>query len=209
MYLNIGSGNMGIDQPFAKDPWVNVDINYDETNEGWKNGKYLKFDLIGTWPIEENSVDCIFASHIFEHIEYISLRGMFKECYRVLKAGSPIRIICPDPRVFLSNWRLKNKAFLLNCYGQDYYDRFKYEANPNIAFTDMFFSDHFDHSLISSIDVLAVNLVRAGFSKVNEMNYGNTEFPKYFGSLSFDVFESTGNTLDNRPVMSYYLEAVK
>lgn len=44
-------------------------------------------------------------------------------------------------------------------------------------------------------------LVRVGFSKVTEMRYCNTEFPQFFGDYE--------HTLDNRPVMSYYLEAVK
>lgn len=197
--LNVGSG-------FVKGSafeygWTCVDYGHEEGKEEWRDCTYLKFDITQTWPLPSEVADCIFASHILEHIQYEKLRGVAEEAYRVLKPGAPIRIICPDPRIFVENWRAKNKNFVNDCYGPDNRKLYGYDDNPAMAFTDMFFSDHYDHVVAPSIDMISIMLVRAGFSKVTEMRYTNTEFPQFFGDYQA--------TLDNRPVMSYYLEAVK
>lgn len=201
MKLNIGSGTVRGSRFEQGTGWFNVDFSQDPSKEEWGGAEYLKFDLTGTWPIPGDTVDCIFASHILEHVEYSKQRKLAEEAYRVLKPSAPMRIICPDPRIFIENWRAKNWNFVKDCYGDENWQRNGYEGNPAKAFTDMFFSDSYDHVLATSIDMIAVMLVRAGFSKVTEMRYTNTEFPQFFGP-----YDATG---DNRPVMSWYLEAVK
>ena len=203
--VNIGSGPVGADNIFAKD-WVNVDFAYIKDDPVWVHAKYLAFNIEGTWKLEDNSVDCLFASHVFEHIFYEKLFPVIKEAYRVLKPDAPIRIICPDPRIFIRNWEIGNEQFLFDCYGPQNFERWDYEHNSHIGFSDMFFGDHYDHHLIISIDILKMMLVRAGFQAVYEMSYTNTQFPEFFGT---DQPDKWGPTVDNRPVMSYYLEAVK
>lgn len=199
MKINLGSGS--VKGSVFESGWICVDFGYDSGKEEWQSGTYLSFDITGAWPLAENSVDCIFASHIVEHIEHIKQRKVYEECFRVLKPGSPIRIICPDPRVFFRNWQAKNMNFILDCYGPDNAEKYGYMQNPAMAFVDMFFTDHYDHLLAPSIDMVEIFLVRAGFSKITEMQYSNTEFPQFFGGYE--------HTIDNRPVMSWYLEAVK
>lgn len=202
MKLNIGSGLLNKNQFWAKDGWVNVDFAAFEQDKGdWSQAEYMNFDLSGGWPIPPETVDCIYASHIIEHFDYRMVWEVLKQCYRVLKPGAPMRIICPDPRIFFSNWQSKNKQFLLDCYGEENYKRWDYEKYPNIGFTDMFFGDHYSHALCASIDFIKIMLVRLGFTKVTEMAYANTEFPQYFGDYN--------NTTDNRPYMSWFLESVK
>ena len=198
--LNIGSGCVK-GSVFAEG-WTNVDLAaFEEPKDRWEGTDYLNFDIKGTWALPANSIDCIFASHIFEHIEYEKQRKVYEEAHRVLMPGGPIRIICPDPRKFIRNWQAKNMVFIKDCYGQDNIDKYEYASNPAMAFTDMFYTDHYDHLLVPSIDMVSIMLIRAGFSKVTEMGYTNTEFPQFFGDYE--------HTIDNRPVMSWYLEAVK
>lgn len=199
MRLNIGSGS--VKGSIFENGWTCVDFGHEEGKEEWRDCTYLKFDLTEQWPLTQESVDCIFASHILEHIVYEKQRVLAENCFRVLKTGHPIRIICPDPKQFVDNWRAKNMNFIMDCYGKENWDRNGYADNQNKAFTDMFFSDNYDHVLCPGIDMISVMLIRAGFSKVTEMRYCNTEFPQYFGAYD--------NTIDNRPVMSWYLEAVK
>lgn len=206
MKLNIGSGNVA-GSPFAGNGWECVDDAYesDAFKGSWVGHDpqpvYHKFNLTETWPFPREVADCIFASHILEHIEYSKQRKLAEEAFRVLKPGAPIRIICPDPRVFWRNWQARNFQHVLDCYGPENAERYAYRENRAKAHTDMFFSDNYDHVLAPSIDLVAVMLIRSGFSKVTEMQYSNTEFPEFFGP--YDA------TLDNRPVMSWYLEAVK
>lgn len=202
MKLNIGSGFVKGSVFGAGSGWVNVDFAQEDGKEEWTDAEYKKFDLCSDpWPMESDSVDCIFASHIFEHIEYAKVLPVAKQCQRVLKVGHPIRIICPDPRKFLLNWSIGNLRYLRDCYGEENCQRWDYDNQKNMAFTDMFFNDHYDHHLCATVDLVMVMLVRAGFSRVTELGYCNTAFPEYYGA--YDA------TIDNRPVMSYYLEAVK
>lgn len=202
MKLNIGSGpHCGGHSVFSLPEWLCVDDAHEPGKPEWDGARYQKFDITNEWPLESGSVDCIFASHILEHIEHIKQRKVYQEAIRVLKPGAPIRIICPDPRIFFANWQAKNMNFVLDCYGKENGDKYGYPTNPAMAFTDMFFTDHYDHLIAPSICMVQIFLVNAGFSKVTEMRFSNTEFPQFFGSYE--------NTIDNRPVMSWYLEAVK
>lgn len=49
---------------------------------------------ITPWPFENDSIDAIFASHIFEHLT--NWWGAFEECGRILKAGGTLEIATPD-----------------------------------------------------------------------------------------------------------------
>ena len=196
--LNIGSGFMSPEVVFATDKdWVNVDINYDSNLAEWKNANYIKFELSEYWPIAYESADCIFASHIFEHIEYNKLLQTCAQCFRALKIDSPMRIICPDPRIFIKKYHEKDMQFLVDCFGQDNFLLHEYKTFTNMAFTDMFFGEHYAHALCSSIDLLSIMLIRAGFRKVVERNFGETDYPQFFSNL------------DNRKNMSFYLEVTK
>lgn len=203
--LNIGSGTIPKNSIFANKDWTNVDFYFDSLKTEWHSAQYLKFDLSDKWLIETESVDCIFASHIFEHFTYVKLWKVVMECYRVLKKGHPIRVVSPDPRIFIRNWEIKNKVFLFDCYSKENYDKFDYENNLNIAFTDIFFYDHCRHALCTSIDYIKILMIRTGFTIVKEMACGNTMFPEYFREKK----DSGLGSFDNRPEISFYLECVK
>lgn len=47
------------------------------------------------WPIEDGVVDSIFTSHFFEHLDGPERIDFMEECWRVLKVGSQMVIICP------------------------------------------------------------------------------------------------------------------
>lgn len=198
--LNIGSGNVS-GSVFDGNEWECVDDAYTGGADWGLQAIYHKFNLKDKWPLDDAVADCIFASHIFEHIEYEKQRKVYEECWRVLKFGAPMRIICPDPRVFFRNWQARNMNFILDCYGLENAEKYGYMTNPAMAFADMFLTDHYDHLVIPSIEMVQMFLVRAGFSKITEMQYCNTEFPQLFGDYE--------HTIDNRPVMSWYLGAVK
>ena len=47
------------------------------------------------YPWDDNSVDAIFAYHVFEHLE--NWWGAFTECARILKPGGQLEVRVPDP----------------------------------------------------------------------------------------------------------------
>jgi predicted SAM-dependent methyltransferase len=46
-------------------------------------------------PFESNSVDFIFAEHVFEHVPPAAGLGFLDECFRILKSGGRIRLCVP------------------------------------------------------------------------------------------------------------------
>ena len=204
MKVNLGSGRLGKDSLWSGEDWLNIDdAAFEEDKGDWSFAKYLDWNMEKTpWPIETGSVECIWASHVLEHFVHKHIQLVLQECYRIMKDGAPMRIVCPDPRKFVANWQMKNMQFILDCYGQQNWDRWGYgNGYAHIGFTDMFFGDHYSHAACVSIDYIQIVLIRIGFRKVNEMAYANTEFPQFFGSYDYTMY--------NRPYMSWFLEAVR
>ena len=84
--LNIGCGLNRIE--ITKEIKV---INIDKSKYS-KADKYL--DLEKKLPFKTDSIDCIYAIHVLEHIENII--GLMNECYRVLKKKGIMMIEVPQ-----------------------------------------------------------------------------------------------------------------
>jgi predicted SAM-dependent methyltransferase len=89
-------GTAGVNRP----GWVGIDlagadINIDVT----------KYPL----PFPDSSVDCFYASHVFEHFSYPEpMLSVLKECRRVLKEGATFSICVPNA-AFWADAYLKGK----------------------------------------------------------------------------------------------------
>jgi len=99
--LNIGCGLSGIRG------WVNIDnsptivisriplLRKIMKVPAWPRD-VRRMDVRKGLPFADNSVQCIYSSHTFEHFSYDESLALSKECFRVLRAGCPIRIAVPD-----------------------------------------------------------------------------------------------------------------
>ena len=58
------------------------------------NFRYM--NLNKKWRFKDNSVDVVYASHLFEHLSLKSAALFMNEAYRCLKPGAAIRIVVPD-----------------------------------------------------------------------------------------------------------------
>jgi predicted SAM-dependent methyltransferase len=82
-YVNLGCGSR-----FHPD-WTNFDIvSYDPA--------VIAADLSKGIPLEDNSADVVYHSHVLEHIRRNDAPTFIRECLRVLKPGGVIRIAVPD-----------------------------------------------------------------------------------------------------------------
>jgi len=68
---------------------LNVDVNPFIRSDIW-------LDLRRRLPFADESVDAIYCCHTFEHFSEHDVRKILRECLRVLKRGSGIRIVTPD-----------------------------------------------------------------------------------------------------------------
>ncbi|MFO7677185.1 MAG: methyltransferase domain-containing protein [Thermoplasmatota archaeon] len=80
MKLNLGCGREHLEG------WINIDRVKDDAVD-------LIHDLNTRLPFDDNSVDEILASHVFEHILY--WEDLLHECHRILKPSSIITIKVP------------------------------------------------------------------------------------------------------------------
>ncbi len=89
--INIGAGD------WECKGWTNLDYSSQWYSRMQNRHSYKEYDIRkDNIPYEDDSVDCIYCSHVIEHIEDSFDEKMFKESYRVLKRGGVFRITCPD-----------------------------------------------------------------------------------------------------------------
>jgi len=82
MKLHLGCG------PNIKEGYINIDAFVDDP-------RVVKADITQL-PYPDNSADEILSEHVFEHVGYQDEERLFRECYRVLKAGGRLVVETPD-----------------------------------------------------------------------------------------------------------------
>lgn len=84
--LNLGSGPRK-----GSHGWINVDLF----------GADINHDLRKGVPLKDNSVDCVYSSHVFEHIPYKDLLHVIEEIRRILKPGGKLLVCVPNAGLYL------------------------------------------------------------------------------------------------------------
>lgn len=92
----------------ARQPSIKLDIGCrrEEKREGFLSvdriGADLCHDLLKKFPVRDNSVDEIYASHVFEHFTIHDALNLMRECHRILKPRGRLRIVCPNFDYYLA-----------------------------------------------------------------------------------------------------------
>ncbi len=92
LHLGCGRKNFGTD-------WIHIDgSNIKDGGDGRTGGDFshIKYHDITKLPFEDNSVDIIYNSHVFEYFDRDECKEVLKEWYRVLKPGGCLRMAVPD-----------------------------------------------------------------------------------------------------------------
>ena len=82
MKLNIGCGKRN----FGKE-WIHIDGS---------DYEHIKYHNITKLEFEDNTVDLIYASHVFEYFDREEANNVLEEWKRVLKPGGILRLAVPD-----------------------------------------------------------------------------------------------------------------
>jgi predicted SAM-dependent methyltransferase len=107
VFLNLGCGDT------APEGWVNCDSSWNAqlsklpfahyilkkmgivSAANWpRNVRYLS--LGGRFPWKDESIDCVYASHVFEHLNRVVAENFMRETRRILRKGGVLRIVVPD-----------------------------------------------------------------------------------------------------------------
>jgi SAM-dependent methyltransferase len=68
--------------------------------------RYL--NVTKTFPFPSDHFECVYSSHMLEHIPKQFVEGVLKEIYRVLKPGGVVRTVVPDLDHFITHYDATN-----------------------------------------------------------------------------------------------------
>lgn len=120
MKVNLGCGTKGIEG------WMNVDSSWNARiskhpklhrilqqvgilpDSGWRDVPNLKIHDISTkLPFDDGSVECIYSSHVIEHLCRENVESLVSECHRILWKGGRLRLVTPDLEKFIDEYHGK------------------------------------------------------------------------------------------------------
>ncbi len=94
--INIGSGSMLLKN------CINLDLH----------GADINLNFLWGLPIQDNSFDYIYSSHVLEHLEFDKQTFQFlKEIFRVLKPNGIFRVIVPNITLIMKKYVENDKIF--------------------------------------------------------------------------------------------------
>jgi len=80
-------------------------------NIEWNKVNSIKFaDATKNIPMDNRSVDCVYTSHMFEHLSRLGAKKFLKEVLRVLKIGGVLRISVPDLKFYVDEYLCNKDA---------------------------------------------------------------------------------------------------
>lgn len=93
--LNIGAGDY-----FNASGWTRLDYNDDKELVGERIQRLcdVNFDLLSGEPLpfDNDTFDGIYTSHTVEHLHNEDAERIIKDCFRILKPGGVLRVVCPS-----------------------------------------------------------------------------------------------------------------
>lgn len=66
--------------------------------------KAIYGDIVKGLPLNANSVDFLYASHVLEHLPLNEFRIALKECRRIIKPGGVFRAVVPNLRYYIDQY---------------------------------------------------------------------------------------------------------
>jgi len=92
LWLNVGSGA----HPHSS--FVNIDGNLMRRPDMW-------LDLSHGLPFPPNSIDGIYASHVFEHLYWSELWRLAEHCHRMIRPGGTLRMLVPSLEMAVEHYQ--------------------------------------------------------------------------------------------------------
>ena len=85
--IELGSGSKR-----GSNYWLTIDTNISSD---------LPWDLRFGLPLRNNSVSCFYASHLFEHLDFHSLKGLLTLIHSKLKPGGTVSLAVPNAQLYI------------------------------------------------------------------------------------------------------------
>jgi len=149
--------------------------------DGWlcsdilpQNKKSIYLDVAKKFPFEDETFDYIYSEHLIEHLSQADGLFMLKECLRVLKKKSKIRIATPDLEVIVNLYSKRNEK-----YGVDYIkwsmDNFVENHcgySPVVVMNTLF--HNWFHQFLYDFGFLKETMNKVGFTDIVRLSVGKS-----------------------------------
>lgn len=150
--LNLGCGR----RDFGKD-WDHIDGS---------DYPHIKSHDIVNLPYDENSVDLIYASHVFEYFDRDEANNVLKNWKKVLKSGGTLRLAVPDfeacAKLYVSN------EYQLSNFLGPFFGKWKMTEDKTIY-----------HKTVYDYSDLKKVLEDNGFDNIKKWDWKDVEHGKY------------------------------
>ena len=149
VYLNLGSGPRGLDDPH----WINID-GY------WDSNVHFLVDFNRKLPIDDCSLDGVFCEHVLEHFSLADGARIVADVRRCLKSGGVFRIIVPDAE------RIMREYF--DCPSRLAERR---SSESAIEAVNSYFRQHYEHQFLYDWLAMKAILTQAGFQVISRARF--------------------------------------
>lgn len=172
----------------------------------YESSNMIYMNLNKEWKFKAESVDIVYASHLFEHLTLNSAELFLKESYRVLKPGGILRIVVPDLyqicKKYLFDFQNANEEdstkfimWAINMHREGQY------GNPSLIRKIVYEFQGYPHQHKYMYDSksLTLKVLSFGFIEPKLLSYGESAYIK-------EIKEVEGS---KESYMSVYLEVKK
>ena len=146
-------------------------------------------DIVRGLPLEDQSVDVVYCSHVLEHLSLEDLEIALRNTYKILKPGGTFRLVLPDFRTLVDQYINSDSELAAVKFMRD--TGMAFEKRPrgfkNFVLEWLGNSRHlwlWDYPSLSSY------LKNAGFTDIRRAHFGDSE------DETFKTIESEDRWLD-------------
>lgn len=130
-------------------------------------------DIVKGLPINRNSCDAIFASHILEHLALDDLKIALAHTYKLLKPGGVFRLIVPDLRVYAEAYLYSSDPLAAHRFMQDTYLGMSFRPRGLLGLMNMWLAKS-QHLWMWDYSSLKHELINSGFVNIRQCAFGDS-----------------------------------
>ena len=146
----------------------------------YSSSNFIYMNLNKKWRYADNSVDVVYASHLFEHLTLKSADIFLKEAFRTLKPNGILRIVVPDLYVLAKKYIADYESGNFDSKSTDYFlwainmHREGQYGNPNFFKKVVYELQGYPHQHKFMYDnkSLATKVKSYGFKEIEFFSYG-------------------------------------